>query len=314
MRRFRGALLLLMAAVLVYRAWPRETAALEYRQVHMGMEVRIVIHADAPRSDSLADQAFARIAELEAVFSDWRVDSELRKLSAQPSGTWMNVSEPMWTVLELALDIARATDGAFDPTVGALTSLWRESARTGEPIADSARARALRSVGYASVELDSASRRVRLNRVGTRLDFGAIAKGWILDDAANAIAGDDAVLIEAGGDIVARGTPPHRRGWAVSVHTQQGDTTVVVRDGAVSTSSARAQLITPKDSAAEGHVFRTTTGRGANNTLQVAVLGPRAAVTDALATALPLMPRARWDALLARYGVRVIEGPPPDTR
>ena len=37
-------------------------------------------------------------------------------------------------------------------------------------------------------------------------------------------------------------------------------------------------------------------------------------ITDALATALPLLPRARWPVLAARYGVQVIEGPPPDTR
>lgn len=314
MRVAKALLLLALAIVLVYRALPEPMPLSEYRQVHMGMEVRIAIHADAARADSLADVAFARIAELDAVFSDWRADSELRKLSEQPAGTWMAVSTPMWTVLELALDIARATDGTFDPTVGALTALWREAARTGLPIADTARARALRTVGYTSVELDTSSRRVRLTRAGTRFDFGAIAKGWILDDAANLIAGDEAVLIEAGGDIVARGAPPRRDGWVVSVRGSLADSTIVVRDGAVSTSSARAQLIAPKDSAEEGHVFRTSTGRGANDTPQVTVLGPRAAITDALATALPLLPRARWDALIARYGVRVIEGPPPDTR
>ena len=34
-------------------------------------------------------------------------------------------------MLARAVEIARATDGAFDPTVGALVLLWRDARRTG---------------------------------------------------------------------------------------------------------------------------------------------------------------------------------------
>lgn len=311
LRRFAAV----MMAVAVGCVQERVASAdfIEYRQVHMGMEVRIAISAVRPQADSLADRAFARIAELEAVLSDWNPQSELRRLERTAVGEWSAVSAPVREVLALSLTLARETDGAFDPTVGALTALWRESVRTGAPIPDSARLRALRSVGWAGVELDSVNSRVRLMRAGTRLDLGAIAKGWILDEALHTIPADEApaVLIEAGGDIVARGVLD---GWRIEVRTRSGDSTLVVRDGAVSTSSTRAQLSAPSEGAAEGHVFRTSDGRGATDAPQVTVVGARAAITDALATALPLLPRARWPALAARYGVHVIEGPLPDTR
>lgn len=282
----------------------------------MGMEVRIAINATRPNADSLADRAFARIAELETILSDWNPQSELRRLEDSTLGRWTSISAPLRDVLALALSIARETDGAFDPTVGALTALWRESVRTGNPIPDSARRRALGSVGHASVELDSAAARLRFLRAGTRLDFGAIAKGWILDEALRTIAEHEAsgVLIEAGGDIVSRGSPSRGDGWRIAIRTRDGDSTLVVHDAAVSTSSARAQLSAPSQGAGEGHIFRPAEGRGATDTPQVTVVGRQGAITDALATAIPLLPRARWPDLTARYGVRIIEGPPPDTR
>lgn len=288
----------------------------EYRQVHMGMEVRLLLHTDSARADSVADRVFARIAELEAILSDWRAESELRRLSTREAGAWIGISTPLRDVLALALEIAQATDGAFDPTVGALTALWRESARTGAPIPDTARARALEAVGYRFVELDTARARVRLLRPGMRLDLGAIAKGWILDEALRAVTSEEAsgVLLEAGGDIVTRGEAPDGDGWKITVRTRGGDSVLVVRDAAVSTSSATAQRTAPRVGAPEGHVFRPSDGRGAVDTPQITVVGTRGAVTDALATAVPLLPRDRWAALAARYGVRVIEGPPPDTR
>ncbi len=315
---FRAALVAALVATVAACPGPshRESAVAEFRQVHMGMDVRIAINATQPDADSLADRAFARIAALEAILSDWNPRSELRHLEHAPAGEWISISAPLRDVLAIALVLARETEGAFDPTVGALTALWRESVRTGLPIADSARARAMASVGYGSVELDSAGSRVRFHRAGTRLDLGGIAKGWILDEALRTIATEEAagVLLEAGGDIVARGAPGEGDGWRIAVRTARGDSTVAVRDGAVSTSSTRAQMSTPARGSEEGHVFRTTDGRGATDTPQVTVVGARAAVTDALATALPLLPRARWPELSARYGIAIIEGPPPDTR
>jgi thiamine biosynthesis lipoprotein len=282
----------------------------------MGMEVRLLLHTDSARADTLAERVFTRIADLEAILSDWRAESELRRLSTHEAGVWVGVSTPVRDVLTLALEVAQATEGAFDPTVGALSALWRESVRTGAPIPDTARSRALAAVGYRFVELDTAGARVRLLRPGMRLDLGAIAKGWILDEALRAIALEDAagVLLEAGGDIVTRGAAPDGDGWRIAVRTPGGDSVLVVRDAAVSTSSAAAQRTTPRAGAPEGHVFRTSDGRGAVDTPQITVVGTRGAVTDALATALPLLPRDRWAALAARYGVRVIEGPLPDTR
>lgn len=282
----------------------------EFREVHLGMEVRMVIvHASDEAARDLAARGFARIEVLEQIMSDWRPGSELNRLSAAPVGQWSVVSPELHRILVLADAVARATDGAFDHTVGPLTRLWREAARTGRPIPDSARVIAVRSVGYRYVEVDSESFAVRLLRPGMQLDLGAIAKGWILDDVARLLdsAGVKRLLLEAGGEIVTRGAPPGEVGWRIAVETSRGDTLITLNDAAVSTSASRAQLAPAIGGGEEGHVFRVSTGRGATDTPQITVIGRLAALTDALATAFALMPAEQRNRIAERFAVRIVD-------
>ena len=282
----------------------------EFREVHLGMEVRLVlVHADEPAVRRYAERAFARIEELEGIMSDHRATSELNRLSLAPVAQWTPVSRELHQVLRHAAFAAAATDGAFDHTVGPLTRLWREAARTGRPIADSARAVARRAVDHRSVEVDSETFAVRFLRPDMHLDLGAIAKGWILDDVARLLdsAGVRSMLLEAGGEVVTRGAPPGEPAWVIAVETSRGDTLLTLTDPAVSTSPSRAQLVPSGALAHDGHVFRTTTGRGATDTPQLTVVGAVAWMTDAFATAFALMPPDRRAELAGRLGLRVID-------
>jgi len=287
-------------------------AAHEFREAHLGMEVRVtVVHADAETAATFARAAFDLMAAHEDILSDWRPRSEVRTLSRAPHGEWIRISRPLRDVLALALRVARATDGAFDPTVGPLSELWREARRRGTPTDSAARAEAVQRVGYDRVDLDSAGSRVRLTVPGMRIDLGAIAKGWILDRALDTLRarGATAALVEAGGDMVAYGAPPGRAGWHVLVPRASGDTLLVLTGGAVSSSGTQAQrapAAAADATAAEGHILDPRDGRGALTDEVVTVLGPAAAITDALATALTLTAPAERPRLAARFGVTML--------
>ncbi len=280
------------------------------------MEVRIVLSATEAVAfgaghavgERAARAAYDRIDSLDAILSDWRAGSELRRLEAGQRDQWMIVSVELATVLALALEVSRATDGAFDPTIGPLTRLWRESARTGRPIADTRRAAAQRRVDYRALEVDVARRRVRLRRDSMAFDLGAIAKGFIVDEALATLrqAGVPAALVEAGGDLAVFGTPIGTSGWRIAVPRAQGDTVLVLSDGAVSTSGDDVQRIVHADGGTESHVFVPRSGRGLSDGSTIVLLGSRAAVTDALATALTLVPAASAGELAAQFDVRVI--------
>ncbi len=305
----------MVAVNLAAVALSAQGAPAEFREVHLGMEVRIAISGTGPTAEQAARAAYKRIAVLDDVLSDWRASSEVRRLQTYGVGTWIPVSPALGQVLALALDVARASDGAFDPTVGPLTALWREAQRTGQPIPDAARAAATKRVGYRFVELDTVNCRVRFLRDSMRLDLGAVAKGWIIDRALDEVRrlGIEAALIEAGGDLAVFGAPAGTRGWRISVPREQGDTVLVLTHGAVSTSGPSEQSITRADGARESHVFMPQTGYGLTNGRSMTVIGASAAITDALATALTLVPMERVASLATRYGVTVIQTQTPES-
>ncbi|MGQ0766754.1 MAG: FAD:protein FMN transferase [Gemmatimonadota bacterium] len=284
-----------------------KSAVHEFRQVHMGVEVRVALAGmDRRAAERLAERAFGLVDELESILSDWRVGSEVRRLAGSAAGEWITISRPLRDVLALSLAVARASDGAFDPTVGPISSLWRESARTGRPIDEAERARVLERVGWRNVELDSTNRRVRLKKPGMQLDFGAIAKGFVLDSVVASLRDSvSGVLAEAGGDIVVSGSSPSERGWRILVPLAGRDTTLVLTGGAVSSSASLSQSVVGV-TGREGHLVDARTGRGLGGGAVITVLGPRGALTDAMATALNLLPTDRRDELARRFGVTLV--------
>lgn len=279
----------------------------EFTELHMGLAVRIVLYAPDGREGGAreaARAAFDRIATLEAILSDYREESELRRLERRPA-EWVVVSPPLFSVLQRALEVARASDGAFDPTVAPLVALWRE-ARRAERLPDSAALSAARSrVGWERISLDSSRRAVRLDRPDTRLDLGAIAKGYILGEALGRLRdlGVTRALIEAGGDIVVGAAPPGQAGWRIEAPDAGeplASRALALTHAALATSGPTAQFV-EIEGERYSHVVDPRTGLGLRNGLVATVIGPDPALADALATALTVMGPEKGAGLLARF-------------
>jgi thiamine biosynthesis lipoprotein len=226
------------------------------------------------------------------MMSDYRADSEVRKLSGS-SGDSVPVSPELFAVLALALDVASASDGAFDPTVGPLVQLWRDArSRKQLPARDAldgARAR----VGWRSIALDRARSAARLERRGMQIDLGGIAKGYILQQGVARLrqAGITRALVEAGGDIAVSDSPPHRDGWRIDV--AGADSAFAARaarltNASLATSGPTAQFV-EIDGVLYSHVLDPRTGLGLTNSVSARVIAADGATADALATALTIV-------------------------
>jgi FAD:protein FMN transferase len=194
------------------------------------------------------------------------------------------VSRDLASVLASALAIAAETDGAFDPTAGAVVALWREARQTAT-LPDSARIRAaLARTGWRNVAIDTAARTVRPAVTGIRLDFGGIAKGWAADEALAVLRSHGVIraLIDFGGEVVAGEAPPGERGWRVLTGTDAGDT-VMLATRAISTSGATEQFV-EIDGVRYSHVVDPRTGIGLTHGRSATVLAPSGWLADALAT------------------------------
>jgi thiamine biosynthesis lipoprotein len=271
---------------------PAPSAEHVFTQIHMGLPVRLVLHAqDRNAAEAAAREAFRRIADLDRLMSDYRPDSGLRAIgrSREP----VRVSPEMIAVLRRAVEIARATGGAFDPTVGPLVALWRE-AREAHRLPDPAAIESARKrVGWRHLEVDPSASTVRLARPDMRLDLGGIAKGYILQEALHVLrsTGVTRALVESGGDIVVGDAPPGRAGWRIDV--PGADAAFAARaatlsNAALSTSGPTAQFV-QIDGVRYSHVVDPRTGVGLTNGITAHVIASDGATADALSTALTVL-------------------------
>jgi len=271
----------------------------EFTELHMGLAVRMVLHApDTATARRAARAAYDRIAELEDVFSDYRSESEVRQLEDHP-GEWTPASPELLEVLRTALLVAALTNGAFDPTAGPLTRLWRQARAENALPSDVALDSAHALVNWRHVHLNGLLSAVRLDRPDMRLDLGGIAKGYILGRALEVLRqqGTPSALIEAGGDIVLGDPPPGRPGWDVAV---QGMEPGLLSNLAVATSGTTEQYLEIAG-VRYAHIIDPRTGLGLTTSLLASVVGPDPALADALATALVVLGTQDPQRLLAGF-------------
>lgn len=277
-----------------------ELRRFEYSQMHLGVRVRIVLYAPAEQeAKAAARAAFARIAELEDVFSSYRSYSELSRLCKQAGGPPVAVSEELFTVLQAAQRLARRTKGAFDVTVGPYAALWRRAREAGRlPTAEQLRQAGAR-VGWRHVHLDPDEQTVRLAVEGMQLDLGGIAKGYILDQALGVLKAEGArrALVRAGGDIVVGAPPPERAGWRVTVvHAAPEQRQVRLKQAAIASSGDTQQFV-DIDGTRYSHVVDPRTGLGLTSRIAVTVVAPEGLTADSYATAISVLGARQGRAL-----------------
>ncbi|HWP99012.1 MAG TPA: FAD:protein FMN transferase, partial [Vicinamibacterales bacterium] len=148
--RVAGAVLLVWIVSTALSAAPADALRrFEFARPAMGTVARIVVYApDVEEAAAGAARAFDRIAQLEQVFSDYRPDSEARRLAARPPGRWHPVGADLFRLLARAQAMAERSGGAFDVTAGRLFLVWRQARRLAEPPDPGALAAARAASGY----------------------------------------------------------------------------------------------------------------------------------------------------------------------
>ena len=277
----------------------------EFTEVHMGMPVRIVLYAPHDTiARAAARAAFARVASLEDKMSDFRAHSEVRRLGAL-AGDCMNVSVDLYAVLERAIELARLSGGAFDPTAGPVIELWRDARRDDRTPPATALDSARALVGWRMLRLGGDGAEACLARPGMRLDLGGIAKGYILEEALGVLAdrGIASALVEAGGDIVVGAAPPGASGWRIAVPDADPALVAGARElahAAIATSGPTEQFV-EIDGVRHSHVVDPRTGLALTRNVTATVIASDGATADALATTLTVLSREEGKRLLEHF-------------
>ncbi len=267
----------------------------------------------------------SELERVDAQMSTWRADSDISRYNEAAAGSRQPLPTAFAQVLRAAIEVADASGGAFDPTIGPLVRLWGFGldGRTSETPDAGAIATVRARVGWQRLNLDAQQR--LLQPGGVELDLSSIAKGHAVDRIAEGLeaAGYRAFLVEIGGELRGRGAKPDGSAWRIAIESPMqggGEPLAVLEldDGAVATSGdyrnhyvldglRHSHLIDPRSGAPVAHAG-----------LSVTVVHDSCMWADAWATALHVLGPEQGMALAEEHGLAVLmladDGDRPELR
>jgi len=326
---FAGAVILFLLGMSLFIVNKPEKMR-NYVKVRMGTFVEIVFKGENPEA---ADTAFEEIARLEEIFSSYKPDSEVSRITKNAGIKPVKVSADVIEVLETALRISTASHGAFDPTIGAVSKLWDFSKVGGmnteegrltvdSPIpSKAALARQLPLVDYKKISINKKASTVMLDKKGMTLNLGGIAKGYIVRQAflkMQEVHGVKWAVIRAGGDMTVFHDPDfsleiekskdpltvgvqHPRKKAIIIGmlelTPLGETFSTKAASSISTSGDYERFFI-RDGVRYHHILDPRTGMPANASQSATILSRDPILADALSTAVFILGAEKGMALI----------------
>jgi len=263
----------------------------------------------------------AELARQVALFSHWDPTSELSRFNAAPPGP-VRVSDAFISLIARCLAFAETTDGAVDPTLGALVDLWGFGPPGRRPTDDWPSFTEIRTAlavsGWRRLTVDGATGAL-VQPGGLRLDLSGLAKGHAVDAISErlSVLGATHHLVEIGGELLGRGVKPDGDPWWVEIEAPMArPARAALFDLAVATSGD-AERSFAVGGVSYSHTLDGRTGRPVNDTVStVTVIAESAFEADAWATAFIVMgadgglARAAAMGLAVRY---VLRGPDEPT-
>ncbi|MDR2783319.1 MAG: FAD:protein FMN transferase [Treponema sp.] len=243
---------------------------------------------------SVYNAIFSRFREIEDHMSLNKDGSEIDAVNAAAGVTPARVSEDVFEVVDASLRYAEISDGAFDPSVGALVKLWGIGSDGARAPAQEEIDAVLPLVNYRNVTLDRDKQTVFLSRPGMTLDLGGIAKGYAADEAVKIIKkrGIQAALIDLGGNIFVYGKRNGKKTWRIGVQDPLGERNkglgiVEIEGDATLVTSGVYERFLEIDGKRYHHILSTRDGRPVNNgLLSTTIIAKTSMDADALSTAV----------------------------
>lgn len=275
----------------------------------MGSNYEVKFVGDVPL-ERVRAAVEAELAAFDATFSNWRDDSEIVRINRTRSTAPIQVSARFAAVLQQALAVAAATDGAFDPTVKPMVDVYRALKRDPKRGLDAAAMAAAHArVGFRAIELHGDA--VIKARPDVELDLDGIVAGACADAIAARLTelGVPAFYLQITGEVLCRGEKGPGLPWRIGVVDPAADVvgseitarTLPLRDRALCTSGDYRNAVVV-DGKVVHHVLDPRTGRNPDHdVVSASVLAPSCAIADALGTALMVLgydeARRRWPRL-----------------
>ncbi|SPF80254.1 FAD:protein FMN transferase [Pseudoprimorskyibacter insulae] len=279
----------------------------------MGTRWHAQLWTDADAAPGLTQAMQNAVDRVDAQMSLWKPDSDLNRLNAAPVGAWTELPAEIMTVLDRALQIGRASGGAFDISVEPAVRAWG----FGPGTADMDRARDLLSEtrhrpAHEVLELDRGRGAAR-KAAPARFDLGGIAKGYGTDCLIAAAMAQGTTALTAGidGDLRSIGLRPDGTAWPVAIEAPDYDrraahSLIELTDMAVATSGDYRHWVQLGDKRLS-HTINPRLGSPLTTSpASVTVLAEECMSADAWATALMVLGAEDGNTVARALGIKAM--------
>lgn len=297
---------IVLAAVVVFDALQPRYTKTEKAAIAMGTVVTQKLYSDTDCSEVIADIEDI-LAQTENEIS-WRIDTSA--VSRLNKNTRVRADEKLKDIIEKCNSVYADSRGAFDITVGSLSTLWNIGEETAKVPSQADIDKALSRVDGSQVRIDGD---YVIIGAGQFVDLGAVGKGLVCDYIDGILSQSDVygAVVLVGGSVLLYGQNPDADSWKVAVRNPRGESnetvaTFTMGEGFVSTSGDYERVLT-ENGKSYHHILDSKTGYPAENELMsVTVVCDNGLLSDALSTAAFVLGREKGTELLQKYGAEGI--------
>jgi len=288
----RGIALLLLVALICAACGSHAEDVRESRFI-MGTLVTFTV-AGASHDQALdAIKAAAReMQRIEDTFTIYGAHANaVKAFNGSRPGKAVVLPEEVSQLLIQSMKISKESNGAFTPLIGALSLLWGFSMPAAPNAPPSPEAIHIALAGVRNTLIRHTGNHWQRLSPQTKLDFGAIAKGYAIDRGIAVLRahGIKSAILDAGGDLRAIGSH-NGKPWRIGIkHPRQAGKTLgwfeVHGDISIVTSGDYERFFMYHGKRYH-HIMNPDTGMPAMKAMSATIIAPNATVADAWSTAL----------------------------
>lgn len=283
-RRWIGAVIISLAISLIFGCGKQEYTGLNFFSMDTIMEMSVL------GDEKTVEGARKVIEDLAAEFSVTDSSSDVYRINHRDENT-VTVSEDIRKVLDIALDMANDTDGALNPALYPISHVWGFTTGENRVPSQEELAALLPLTDWRQIQLGGTELTLP---DGMELDFGAVAKGYASDLAADYLRtnGVKSAYMSLGGNVYTLGKKQDGTAWKIGIQNPEGNGNIGVlqsEDEAIITSGDYQRYF-EADGKRYHHIIDRSTGSPAESGLvSVTIICENGLRGDALSTALFVM-------------------------
>lgn len=257
----------------------------------MGTDIELIAYEENREIvNSAFDAAIKEIERIENEMSEWREGTPVSNINKNAGKEAVVVPEELFKVISAARKVSELSSGAFDISWACMRSLWKFGKGEERVPFDGEIKQRLSLVNYKNIELNEKNKTVFLRKEGMSIGLGAIAKGYAVDMAMQAMVnlGVKNAIVKAGGDMRVQGAKDGKP-WDIGIKHPRDKKKLLgklnLSNISISTSGDYERYFI-KDGVLYHHIMNPKTGYPATGCQSVTILAPDTMTSDALSTAV----------------------------